>query len=123
LISKATIIKIIATTIGPANIANIVSILQLRERQTMPTKAALLCGPGNHLPVADFVSDSMAAPQFASQPANRVWPERVASRNLFFGVTALQALKRTVFETFGAGTDIRHQHSHLAFRASRATDR
>jgi hypothetical protein len=29
----ATIIKMVATTIGPANIANVISILQLRERQ------------------------------------------------------------------------------------------
>jgi hypothetical protein len=35
LISRATIIKMVATTMGPANIANIVSILQLRERQRL----------------------------------------------------------------------------------------
>jgi hypothetical protein len=33
LISKAAIIKIVATTIGPDNIANTVSILQFPQRQ------------------------------------------------------------------------------------------
>jgi hypothetical protein len=51
LISKATITKMVATTIGPANIAIMSNILQLRERQRRRPRRSYCVGFGINCPL------------------------------------------------------------------------